>query len=213
MPACQSALAQQEGQEWLPSTSTTVSALLNGFRRQNVFHTCTMITKQDQGRSCAECAASSIDAGHAVCVFTTQMSHGTCYKKCSMHHGCTWCDSLVSWMAAKHQLTASPFWHSCTAVAATHWCKIVPTPLTPDDISVDYNQHNVEFTAATALATNTTDLPAQMRIRMEGSSGARVRPKAPPQLFGQFEVTAKVTEAVGAVTAFYVSVQGHEVWK
>jgi hypothetical protein len=96
-------------------------------------------------------------------------------------------------------------------VAATHWCKVVPTPLTPDDISVDYNQYNVEFTPAT-VAANTTDLPAQMRIRMEGSSGARVRPKAPPQLYGQFEVTAKVTEAVGAVTAFYVSVQGREVW-
>ncbi len=83
--------------------------------------------------------------------------------------------------------------------------------MTKEDISVDYNEYNVEFAPLTPIAsaaannTTTNDLPAQMRIRMEGSAGARVRPKAPPQLFGQFEVTAKVADACGAVTAFYVS--------
>jgi len=77
----------------------------------------------------------------------------------------------------------------------------VPTPLTPEGISVDYNQHNVEFTPATA------GQPAQMRLQMQGSSGARVQPKCPKQLYGQFEATAQVTSARGAVTAFYVSEQ------
>lgn len=66
---------------------------------------------------------------------------------------------------------------------------------------MDYNQHNVEFTPATA------GQPAQMRLQMQGSSGARVQPKCPRQMYGQFEATAKVTSARGAVTAFYVS--GH----
>lgn len=46
-----------------------------------------------------------------------------------------------------------------------------------------------------------------MRMRMEGSSGARIQPKAPRQIYGQFETTAKVSSAAGCVTAFYVSVQ------
>jgi hypothetical protein len=68
-------------------------------------------------------------------------------------------------------------------------------------MSVDYNQHNLEFTPAQGA----TGQSAQMRMRMEGSSGARVQPKAPKQMYGQFEVTAKVASAAGCVTAFYVS--------
>lgn len=77
---------------------------------------------------------------------------------------------------------------------------MVPTALTPDGMSVDYNQHNLEFTPAQGAGQ-----PAQMRMRMEGSSGARVQPKGPKQMYGQFEVTAKVASAAGCVTAFYVS--------
>lgn len=90
----------------------------------------------------------------------------------------------------------------CLAIvadASTHKCRVVDTPLTPEGTTVDYNSHNVEFTPANATQ------PAQMRVQMQGNSGARVQPKAPRQLYGQFEATAKVSSAVGAVTAFYVS--------
>lgn len=102
--------------------------------------------------------------------------------------------------------------------ASNRKCQVVHTPLTPDDTSVDYNPHNVEFpspstpppAASNSNSNSDSDsssasMPAQMRIQMQGSSGARVRPKADPQMYGQFEVTAKVDSAAGAVTAFYVS--------
>jgi hypothetical protein len=85
------------------------------------------------------------------------------------------------------------------ADATTHKCQIVDTPLTPEGTTIDYNSHNVEFTPANATQ------PAQMRVQMQGNSGTRVQPKAPRQLYGQFQATAKVSSAVGAVTAFYVS--------
>lgn len=63
---------------------------------------------------------------------------------------------------------------------------------------IDYNLHNLEFTPPSA------GQPAQMRMRMEGNSRARVQPNCPKQMYGQFEVTAKVASAAGCVTAFYV---------
>lgn len=93
--------------------------------------------------------------------------------------------------------------HVCVCADAAHSkCRVAATPLTQEDIAVDYNQHNIEYTPANI------SFPGHMRIRMEGSSGARVQPKAPRQMYGQFEVTAKVDSAAGAVTAFYVSARG-----
>lgn len=83
---------------------------------------------------------------------------------------------------------------------------------------MDYNPQNVEFSVDGSGGGDTVtpthspwldSLPAPpervMSVRMQGNSGARVQPRLPPQLFGQFQVQARVTGARGAVTAFYVS--------
>jgi hypothetical protein len=67
--------------------------------------------------------------------------------------------------------------------------------MSPDNFNAHYNAHHVNFDETTRTMT----------LKMEGTSGTRVVPKVPDQLYGQFEVTAKVDGAVGAVTAFYVS--------
>lgn len=79
-------------------------------------------------------------------------------------------------------------------MAGTQKCRLESIKLDPENVDIHYNGDNVAYDAASQTVT----------IKMDGTSGTRVMPRNSNMLYGQIEVTAMVSGASGAVSAFYL---------
>lgn len=83
-------------------------------------------------------------------------------------------------------------------------CRLAPVALEPSSFDIHYNEDHVEFSTA-------EDGEPQMVLLQEGMDGTRLAVKDGFNMYGHYEVTAKIEGTSGVVTAFYVSRLGHRL--
>lgn len=94
--------------------------------------------------------------------------------------------------SAKRRGAAALFYHH----HAGKGCRLANVPVRRESFDVHYGEHNLAWSAPNGGVPTLT-------VRMEGTSGARLATADGKHLHGAFQVEALVSDASGAVTAFY----------
>uniref|UniRef100_A0A383V5Q6 GH16 domain-containing protein n=1 Tax=Tetradesmus obliquus TaxID=3088 RepID=A0A383V5Q6_TETOB len=77
-------------------------------------------------------------------------------------------------------------------------CRLANLDFNKDNWNIAYSPENVAFDRVSNSNSS------QLSVRLKGTTGSRLRSKDGDQLYGAWQVQAKVTGAPGAVTAFYL---------
>jgi hypothetical protein len=94
----------------------------------------------------------------------------------------------------KRMGAAALFYHH---VVASQGCRVANVPFRRENFDVHYGEHNLAWTGG-----ENKD-PTTLTVRMEGTNGARLVTSDGKHMHGVFQVEGLISDASGAVTAFY----------